>query len=144
MTAKKAKLGSSTHDRLAHAWHERPLAVLGAIATVVTILAGVGPVTTALFGYYATQADLIEHKESDALAAARQAVRDWRIEATLARNRVNDCDIIKDRGKAQSDLERRACAQYREELSVAQQRYYKARETVAELNKEKPDSSKKE
>lgn len=129
-TRKKTVPRPTMHARITKAWYEHPLATLSAIGTAVGILAAVGPVILYGIHYFASHDELDAHKLADLRAQLWATVQADKLElgqvdakAVALRNRVNDCDIARDKREPMTILERTACEQYRVELSAAQKLY---------------------
>ena len=144
MTKPKAKVKpevvvaiAKPSERVAEVWHTHPKLTLAAIATVVAIVSGTVPILLAVIHFFATHDELETHKQHDESVAAWTQVQGIRTELVGMRNRVNDCDIIKERRQAMTDLERKACNQYAEEFADATRRYQAAQTAAKLTTKEK-------
>lgn len=149
-TKSKKSNAPPMHTRITKAWYEHPIATLGAIASVVAILAAIGPVLLYAVHYFATHDELEAHKHSDANAALWNTVQANKTDKALIdnkavalRNRVNDCNIARAK-KQMSSLETQACNQYdvelgaaQEEFRVADKRLEAARTAAKDATKEK-------
>jgi hypothetical protein len=67
--------------------------------------------------------DLSAYRTEQARVAAWQTVTLAQMAVTVARNRVNDCDVKEDKRERMTALERAACAQYHDEFRSATQRF---------------------
>ena len=145
---KAAKPEVRMSERLTQTWHHHPLVSLGTIATVVTIIVSVAPWVTGYIKNFETVESakrandavmvLIEaHKVNDARTQAFTTVQLLRQETVTQRNRVNDCEIKKDKKDKMTTLERSACAQYQQEFDDATRRFNDARKTAMDSTREK-------
>lgn len=123
-------------DRITEAWHRRPAITLATVATSVAILSAIGPVALAGLHYFTTHQEFVSHQRHDESKDAWTSVQLIRLEAVATRNRVNDCDIQKEAGKAITRLEREACTTYREEYESATKRLEAARQEAIATTKE--------
>ena len=135
VTKKKPEPPNS--QRVVNTWHAHPVMTLGTAAAAVAVLAGIAPLLIWALHYYATHEELESHKAAEARVIAWATVQAIKNETLSLRNRVNDCDIQKDKAKAMTALERAACAQYQQEYDDATRRFNEARRSAGELSKEK-------
>jgi len=81
----------------------------------------------------------IEKVNSDLVGTKRNAawlfVGQARMDVTALRNRVNDCDIRKEKHETMSALERAACSQYQQEFADAQRRFIDAQTTANNVSR---------
>jgi hypothetical protein len=133
--AKRAAL--VTPERMAQAWHSYPKLTLATIGAVIAILTSIAPFVTAWLGDFVRRPEFNLYKsevlDTFKYQAGKDAWRDVRairMEATVARNRVNDCDLLKERQTTLSPLERATCAQYLQEMNDANRRLIEAQATA--------------
>jgi hypothetical protein len=136
MTTPRRKVAAKS-ERFVATWHKRPWLTLSTIATAVAILASIGPMALAALHYFTTHEEFVTHQKHDESKDAWAAVQLARIEATQARNRVNDCNIQKASGKPMSLIEASACATYGDEYNAAVKRFDDARTEAMATTKEK-------
>lgn len=133
MTAKRKPAKRApvvTAERIKTAWHNHPKITLATIGALLTTMTAIGPFAAAWLS------DFVRRAEFD----ANRRIEAWRyvetvgLSATAARNRVNDCDILRDKGKL-SDIEKKACAQYQADLDAANRRINDAVAEAKSLSK---------
>jgi hypothetical protein len=128
---------AAMHERLARAWYEHPIAVITSIFALLAAAAGASPLILGALNYYQTTADADKHKAHDEQVAAWQSVQMLRMEATVARNRVNDCNVRREQKLSLTPIERAACLQYEQDFGSANTRLADAQRRAMETTKEK-------
>lgn len=141
--------------RAARAVTSHPWWSLGTLISVIAILPTIAAALAWAFGFIETtatadrreaklhgeiltlKADTDAHKISDARTSAWAYVQSLKNEQMALRNRVNDCDIKKDKRESMTSLERGACTQYQQEFDDATRRYNDARATATATAREK-------
>jgi len=115
-------------------WTRHPWWSMGTVAAVVGTVVAVAPFVSSFLGRYQT----VEAAHREVADVRRQvawiAVNQARQAATVARNRLNDCDIAKAK-QGQTPLERAACAQYQQDMDAANTAYNDAVRLAKELSK---------
>ena len=122
---------------VAAAFQTHPKITLATIGTIIAILAAIGPGVFWAINYYVSHSEFNAYQKHTATTLAWRDVQAIRTEAVVARNRVNDCELLKERGRGMTPLERATCAQYQAELDDANRRFVEARTLAAEASKEK-------
>lgn len=137
------------HERIKDAWYKHPLAIVIGIIAFLGSLSAATPITQWMLGYYFTSekaqamearlhGELEAYKVLDQRTAAWAAVGDARRDTVLARNRVNDCNLLKQRKNySLTVLEQNICTQYDEELRLATQQFDRASETARDMSRSK-------
>lgn len=123
------------HDRMAVAAKRHPVISLSSVALLIGIMASLGPAALWALNYYETRANAQVQYGSFNRLMAWSTVQSVKTEVVALRNRVNDCDIAKDKGQSMTDLERKACSQYYDEFKDAQSRFDEARRSAMLLSK---------
>lgn len=140
------------------------IAVVGLVATLVTILDTAVPWVWKLSSHYQTKTEAevdtkkilnqiteteskisqaetrvkleaLAHDKIDRRNDAWQSVGISRIEILILRNRVNECNVMKQRAKALTSLEISVCQQYDDELKQGQDRFEKQRDLAQSLSR---------
>ena len=137
MTARKKTQPRSPSARITETWHRRPWLTLTTIGTAVAILSAVGPVVVATLHYFTTHAEFVAHQQHDEAKDAWSAVRQAESDAINRRNRVNDCNVLREKKGALSPLERAVCLQYDDDLRDAQAALVKLKAEALLTTKEK-------
>ena len=130
------------HLRIAQAWYKHPIAIATAFATFIGAVASGIPAARWIIDHVdakTVQANLDAHKLADLQQGlwrnvAVENINRGLIDSKLValRNRVNDCDIDRDRSRPMTSLEARACQQYHDEFKTAQDDYNEASRKVNE------------
>lgn len=110
---------------------------LTTLGIVVAILAGLAPGIFWAIDYYLPRKEFRVHLETTARTDAWRDVQSFKRDATVARNRVNDCALIKERKGGMSPLEKAACAQYQDDMDAANAAWVEAQKNARVLSKEK-------
>jgi len=107
---------------------------LTTVGAIVAIVVALTPFVSDFLGRYQT----VEASHREVADIKRQvawiAVNQARQAATVARNRLNDCDIAKAR-HGQTSLELAACAQYQQDMDAATVAYNDAVRIARDLSK---------
>lgn len=101
--------------RIVGIWHQYPKLTLGTVATLIAIITGIAPWVTGWLSQFITRQEYDVHLRGEAW----RYVETVRLSATAARNRVNDCNLLKEQRRAVSPLERATCDQYAQDLAEA-------------------------
>lgn len=119
-------------------WHQRhPVVAWSTIAALAGFAVSIAPGVLWVSEHYQTVDDAKLHQSSDARTFAWLQVQGAKTEATVLRNRVNDCDIRAAKPPPMSELEHTACGQYRQEFDEATRRFNDARNAAMAASKEK-------
>lgn len=122
-------------ERVHAAAKRHPIITLSTLAVLVSIVGGVWPLVMMVADRFETRAHAEQVEANLRRDLAWQTVQALRMEVTVSRNRVNDCDIADQKRDTMSLLERAACAQYRAELVDATRRYDEVRRVAREASK---------
>ena len=130
--------------RLTATWHNHPLFTLGTIVSLFTLITLGSPWINSAFHYFET-ADEAKQREASLRALIANDERERKRENAWARvqsiknsqialrNRVNDCDIKKDKRDTMTPLERQACKQYQDEFDDAVRQFNQAQKDALDL-----------
>lgn len=121
-------------ERVTQVWHSYPKLTLATVGTLIAIVTGVMPYVTGWINDFIRRAEFDAHAQTEARRGAWRDVQTIRLEAVASRNRVNDCDLLKERGRTLTPLERATCAQYSQELDEANKRLEVARTAAMALS----------
>lgn len=136
-----------TSERMVQAWHTHPKLTLATVGAVIAILTSIAPFVTTWYSDFVRHAEFNAYKEDNQRIFRSQDVKDmwrdvraFRMEATVARNRVNDCNVMKERQRGLTQLERAVCDQYAQDLADANRRAVEAQAAAAAAsgNKDRP------
>ncbi len=142
---------SAVHARIASAWYRHPVALISGGLALLGAVATASPLLLGALRYYQTADDAADmerrleakfgkFQQSQQTSDAFRDMRSIRMEAIVAKNRVNDCNVLRDNlqraGKYMSPTERAACDQYQGELDDANRRYAEAQRAAMALTKE--------
>lgn len=137
-----------THERLKAAWYRHPVAIISGVLAFLGAAVSATPAIQWAVGYYQTSSDAKEqeirlhaeieaHKIVERRTNAWAMVQDLRRDTVLSRNRVNDCNLLRERTSGLTTLEKNVCDQYRDDLEQATKKYNEAVQQAQALSKEK-------
>lgn len=144
---------AAVRAHLVGAWYRHPLALITGALALLGSAAAAGPLVLGAINYYQTADDAKEmekrleakfekYQRAQERSDAWRDARSIRMEAIVAKNRTNDCNVLRDNlqraGKMMSPTERAACEQYQAELDDANRRYALAQTAAMAATKEKP------
>ncbi len=129
-----AKAKPKMHSRLEHAWIHHPIVSLSTIIGVVTLISMLAPGVFWAISHFQTVDDAKKVENELRRNIAWGLVQSIKTESIALRNRVNDCDIRKDKQDQMTRLERDACAQYQQEFDDATRRFNEARKAALEIS----------
>jgi hypothetical protein len=115
-----------TPEGLMSLWHRHPKMTLATVATIITILTSIAPFVSAWINDFIRRVEFNEYKTQALRDDRWRDVRAYRIEATMARNRLNDCNILKQNKHVLSSLERAVCDQYEQDMNDANHKLMEA------------------
>lgn len=142
---KKRKPPPHFAARMAQSAHRHPKITWASIGAILGVLIPLGPAAWWVVHYYdpvdqaivrdaKIRADFAAMKLDNARIAAWQTVTLAQMSVTVARNRVNDCDVKEDKRERMTLLERAACGQYHDDLRNATQRFDDARRAALAIS----------
>lgn len=126
-----------TPERMLAAFHHYPKLTLTGLATIIGIITAIGPFVLTWYNDFVRHAEFNDYKTSTLRSDLWRDVRASQVEATLARNRLNDCNLLRERKQGLTALEKAVCKQYEDELDAANKRINVARDAAMALSKEK-------
>lgn len=147
-TKPKAVPKAPMHERMKEAWYQHPVAIVSAVLVFVGAAVSAAPAIQWAFGYYQTsenaklmaaqlRAELDAYREAQRRSGAWGNVGDLRRDTVLARNRVNDCNLLKERKSGLTILEKNVCKQYDDELTLATDKFDRAQREAMMMTKDK-------
>ncbi len=143
---------SKVNQAAARAVIHHPWLTWGTLASIVAVIGGLGAgalwmadwlgdhvqtVAASKIADDKARAELAAHQVNDSRTFAWSSVQAVKNEMVALRNRVNDCNIQKEKVKAMTTLERAACFQYQQEFDDAVRRFEAARIAAVATTKEK-------
>lgn len=127
-----------TSENVAQVWRTYPKLTLASLAAIIAILTSIAPFAISWYNDFVRHAEFNQYKVEALRSDLWRDVRAFGMEAIVARNRVNDCNLMRERkNQVLSQLERNVCKQYEEDLAEANRRVIEARNAAMALAKDK-------
>lgn len=123
-----------TPEGLMMLWHSHPKLTLATLATVITILTSIAPFVSQWYSDFVRRVEFTEYKTQELRNDRWRDVRAYRVEGTIARNRVNDCNILKQNKHVLSSLERATCDQYEQDMKDANNKLMEAQSKAMSIS----------
>lgn len=147
-TKPKAVPKAPMHERMKEAWYQHPVAIVSGVLIFLGAAVSATPAIQWAVGYYQTsenakamearlRAELEAYKTVKQRNDAWAKSQDLRRDTVLARNRVNDCNLLKERKSGLTPLEKNVCQQYDDELRLATSKFDKAQSDADSMSKDK-------
>lgn len=125
------------HERLKTAWSTHPWFSISTVVGLLTIATIAAPWLNDALGYFETSANAKKIEKDIRREMAWGSVQSVRAEVIALRNRLNDCNIKRDKKEEMTSLEHSACDQYQEEFDEATRRWNSAKDAAMKKSKDK-------